>query len=172
MRIILAVTSIVFLFACKGKKESAESNSTNETQSEVQQEDPRLMDSIWVTYERTPCFGTCPVFKFTMYRDGSAKYEGRNFTDLMGEYQGNYAANSIEKIFQQAEKIGYFQMESTYDNIMVTDLPACYTDIIGKDGKRKLVNNRYKGPAELQELYKILDEVILSIEWKRIENNK
>jgi hypothetical protein len=63
-------------------------------------------------------------------------------------------------------------MESTYDNVMVTDLPACYTDIIGEDGKRKFVNNRYHGPAELQELYKLLDEVILSIEWKRIENNK
>ncbi len=166
---LIFILFAIFAISCKGKKDTAVSENPVEAEKTV---DPRLQDSLWVTYERTPCFGTCPVFKFSMYSDGTARYEGKNFVDRMGSYEGRIPKDAFDRIFSTAERLGYYNLEKSYDNVMVTDLPACYTDIMGKDGKRKFVNNRYQGPAEIREIYTLLDEIMESIEWNRIENKQ
>ena len=37
-----------------------------------------------ITYERGPCFGRCPVYTVTVRADGTATFEGINFTTVRG----------------------------------------------------------------------------------------
>ena len=38
-----------------------------------------------ISYEVGPCFGTCPVYRVTVYPDGNGVFEGRRFTAIEGE---------------------------------------------------------------------------------------
>ena len=37
-----------------------------------------------ISYETSPCFGACPVFKVTVKSDGTGVFEGRRFTAVEG----------------------------------------------------------------------------------------
>lgn len=129
-------------------------------------------DSLFLYYQKTPCFGTCPIFKMTIYQSGYAIYEGDNFVDMMGTFQARFSDEHMASISAVARHIGYFDMGERYDDPMVTDLPSTIVEMIDERGERKKVLNRYQGPAELQDLYKLINEIIDQVEWKPIENNK
>ncbi|MFY7972371.1 MAG: DUF6438 domain-containing protein [Flavobacteriales bacterium] len=118
-------------------------------------------------YERTPCFGMCPSFNLTVYSNGKATYEGKNFVDHIGFYQSQWDATALQNIMTAAEKISYFSLADRYDQQGVTDLPTVRTRLL-KDGNLKEVANRYKGPKELQSLYQVIDDQIKLSEWKPI----
>ena len=40
--------------------------------------------SLVITLERTACFGTCPIYKLTVYGDGRVEYEGERFVTVTG----------------------------------------------------------------------------------------
>lgn len=118
-------------------------------------------------YERTPCFGMCPSFNLTVYSNGKATYEGKNFVDNIGFYQSQWDATALQNIMTAAEKINYFSLADRYDQQGVTDLPTVRTRLL-KDGNLKEVANRYKGPKELQSLYQVIDDQIKLSQWKPI----
>lgn len=46
---------------------------------------PIAIESDAISYETGPCFGTCPVYKVTVSRDGRGTFEGRHHTAVTGE---------------------------------------------------------------------------------------
>lgn len=158
------------LFACKEKKASAAEIPAKPIQPAAEVEKPKeLVDSIFLTYQRTPCFGMCPVFNLTILKSGQAIYEGKNFTDRIGFYQSKIDETALQRIMFVADSIGYFSLEENYDNDKVTDLPTTTTSLL-KNGSLRKVANRYKAPKSLQVLYKELDAMIESVEWKPRSN--
>lgn len=124
---------------------------------------PQVMDPV-VYYERTHCFGTCPVFTFTMTSSGKCTYEGRNFVDMIGVYEADAGNQAIDRIIEAAEAVNYFGLQDSYDDPMVMDLPASITRINGKE-----VMKRMGGP-DLRSLYSVLDELIEELEWTAVRN--
>ncbi|KQN81425.1 hypothetical protein ASE90_12615 [Sphingomonas sp. Leaf67] len=45
---------------------------------------PVAIERETITYETSPCFGTCPVYSVTIQPDGSGVFEGRRFTAVTG----------------------------------------------------------------------------------------
>ncbi|RKX65008.1 MAG: hypothetical protein DRP41_03740 [Thermodesulfobacteriota bacterium] len=39
----------------------------------------------YITLERTPCFGCCPVYKIKVYSSGLVEWEGIDFVDKGGK---------------------------------------------------------------------------------------
>lgn len=167
---LLTIMMALFLGACKEKEQVmmlAEDKPVPE-EAEIQLEIPVPQDSLSILYQRTACFGTCPIFVLKIYKSGYATYEGTNFVEMMGKFDGYAPQGALEAVMAQANGIGYFNMQDRYD-AMVSDLPSIITEITGPNGNRKRVNNRYGGPKSLQDLYPILDHVIESTEWKPIK---
>ena len=48
-------------------------------------EGPAAIESEAISYETSPCFGACPVFKVTVRPDGTGMFEGKRFTAVSGE---------------------------------------------------------------------------------------
>ncbi|WP_306643392.1 DUF6438 domain-containing protein [Sanyastnella coralliicola] len=119
-----------------------------------------------IYYERTACFGTCPTFTFEALDNGMCFYEGRNFVDMIGKYKAEANTELFAEVFAIAEKLGYDTLQTTYDQPMVTDLPATITQI-----GDKRVNNRYQGP-DLRELYNAIDSLIVKIDWSKDGSNQ
>lgn len=115
----------------------------------------------WLYYERTACFGTCPVYKFTLNHDGTCTYEGINFVDRIGFYRGTVDDNAaFIRIREVAEQLDYFALQESYDDSLVMDLPSYYTMIDGKG-----VLKRMGGP-NLKALYDAIDQVIEDVNWE------
>ena len=168
---LLLAGLMLFPSACKKKAELEVTEVTEPMPPPDLVEEPNdkleYQDSLMIHYQGTSCFGTCPIFVMKVYRSGYATYDGTNFVERMGKFEGWVPPGAIEAVVAKANGIGYFQMKDKYD-AMVSDLPSTITEIAAADGTIKRVDNRYDGPRALQDLYPILDQVIESTEWKPI----
>ncbi len=161
MRLSAALLFVLFLGGCGNQRSAVEQPVANETveSAPVIDEAPAPTDP-WLYYERTACFGTCPVYKFTLNHDGSCTYEGINFVDRIGHYRGMVTdSTAFSRIRSAAEALDYFNLEDSYDDSLVMDLPSTYTAIDGKG-----VLKRMGGP-NLRPLYEVIDAAIEEVNW-------
>src|SRR5689334_10106440 len=64
---------------------------------------PAAFDTI--TFERTPCFGTCPVFKVSVSGSGAVRFDGVGNVDSVGTYTGRIdekSAAALRRAFDDA----------------------------------------------------------------------
>ncbi len=166
----------VLVFASCTKRSAMKSDRTEKVTPEEQIESALLESSQLVEgfvvdtffyYQRGACYGMCPIFNLTIYNDGHAIYEGKNFVDRIGIYRTTMDEAVLQKVTQAAESIGYFSFEDIYDNPHITDIPTTKT-ALRKDYKLKWVTNRYKGPAGLKVFYNEIDSIIEQHNWMKV----
>ncbi|TYZ06015.1 hypothetical protein FY528_19830 [Hymenobacter lutimineralis] len=102
-------------------------------------------------FEKTPCFGPCPVYKATIYADGRVQYEGEQNVPLIGKHALRLPADTVTYIRRQAESMGFGSLRSAYSQ-NVTDLPSTYLTLRQPDGSLKEVRVEGGAPAELEKL--------------------
>jgi hypothetical protein len=76
-----------------------------------------------------------------------------------GSYLGTVSSDAFESAARIAESASYWELESSYDNPMIMDLPAVETTLRGHT-----VYNRHGGP-DLKALYAALDSVVFGVNW-------
>jgi len=120
------------------------------------------------TLERTPCFGFCPVYKVTIFRDGIVEYEGVRFVKTVGTATGRISARRLARVRALFERNGYFQFADSYQNYSVTDLPSAITSYSPGGGRFKTVNH-YLGdrsaPRALTEIEDGIDRIVDIEQW-------
>lgn len=160
MRLLLFILSFtVFFISCGGGKSSGLSY-------QGQQGDNRFAKSR-IILQRTECYGTCPVDKITINGDGSALYEGEKFTDKVGKYRKQLKEREINTLFNKFECANFFDFQSEYTE-PVTDLPTKYLTFEHR-GFKKTVKDYYGAPEELKTLEKLVEQVINSEGWEKME---
>jgi hypothetical protein len=164
----IVLVLIVVLGACKSRTGVKDTDFVSTPIVAESAVEAASADSIAYYYERTACYGQCPIFKFYVLKTGKAVYIGRNNVNRIGSYHTNLDTTSLQKIDKAAESIGYFSFESVYDDPYKTDVPSKITVLPSKDGSKKVMN-RVKGPKSLEMLYTAFDEVIESAQWKLVE---
>ncbi|MFN8698786.1 MAG: DUF6438 domain-containing protein [Flavobacteriales bacterium] len=164
--LILMAGLLAGMASCRRTPRGSQANGQTAVQQEP--EAPVSVDSLLVSYSRTPCFGMCPVFDCMIFKSGYAIYRGRNFVNYIGFYYTQMDKTALQHIPEIAERIGYFNLEDVYDNPNVTDLPSVTTVMVGPKG-RKTVMKRYGGPKQLEELYQELDILIQQAIWKPLD---
>ena len=126
-----------------------------------------------VTLERTPCFGTCPVYQVTISRVGAVRFLGTHHVAHPGEARAEIPAARVDSLLGALEAGGYFGFADAY----VMDSPACgqyATDsptIITSartDGRSKTIRHDYgcsAAPPELARLERLIDDVAGTDRW-------
>lgn len=172
-KIILYIIPLILLTACNSKKGTI---STVEAVEEVlpveedyQFENVTLNDSLFASIEKSPCFGQCPVYTMKIYNNGVVKYSGKNFVTRTGNYVMEISRDQMLAFINKANSIKYMEMDDTYDNPRVTDVPSATTSIV-IDRKRKQVKRRFGYPKELIEYEKLFDDLLNSNKWIQIES--
>lgn len=117
-------------------------------------------------YEKTHCYGPCPVFQATWMEDGTATLqlirpflEGPMAVLEPGAYVGKWKTEAMEDITTQAKKLDYSNLDNIYDNPRVMDVPSVITSIGGHE-----VKNRFGGP-DLKPLYRSFDRLLETTQW-------
>lgn len=116
-----------------------------------------------ISLERTPCFGTCPVYKLTVYSDGKVEYEGKDHVKEKGSRSSKIDEKLFLRLMNKVDEIGFFKLNDRYEG-RVTDLPTRITTVT-KGDVSKTVRNYYGGPKGLHDLEQLIDEVTNSTQW-------
>ncbi len=165
---LFILCGLVAMIGCRKTKNSVVETPTAVVKDSVLAVAP--VDTL-VYYERTACFGMCPIFKCVILSNNVAWYEGRNFVDRIGTFQTNMDPTALQKIYAMCDQIGYFGFKEQYDHAHVTDLPSVITRI-RQGSKEHQVVNRYRGPRELNDLYALLDATIAASKWEQVAEEK
>jgi hypothetical protein len=124
---------------------------------------------VMATLERTMCFGTCPVYRLTIFSDGRVEWEGKNFVKVPGKASAQLSAVELQSLRVAFEYAHYFELNDKYDCYEVTDAPSANTSY--DDGKRKKAIPHYHGCrtppgiAALSTLEGQIDQIVRSERW-------
>jgi hypothetical protein len=163
---ILFFFVLLFGVGCNSKKEAASAEVASVPDTVVVIMDPPApKDSLAVHFEKTPCFGRCPVFKINVYQSGFATYEGLNFAEKMGLYSYRFSEADLEKIYDMASSIDYFNLDSEYNDPRVTDLPSTISQIQLNDESHR-VKARMGVPKALKDFHENLGIMLNERDWK------
>ena len=119
------------------------------------------------TLERTACYGTCPIYRLTVYRDGAVEYDGEQFVKVKGKATGQITADQVTELDAAFVAAHYFDLEDKYTDYEMTDMPSANTSYAG-DGKHKAIEHYYgdsKAPPALQTLEDAIDRIVHVDQW-------
>lgn len=182
---LFILVAVLVSFGCKSKKQQAEANQTEIVKKTSEQksqkesseyaaaeskdmESPEFAELILVSLSKTPCFGVCPSFNFTVFANGTAQYDGLSNVTRLGKYKAKISKEEINQLLNEASAVGYFSLNDKYDNEFVTDLPSA-TTYLNLEGKEKKVVCRYECDARIKKVNKMIEVLIEKTKWKLAE---
>ncbi len=127
-------------------------------------------DSLFASISRGACYGTCPIYKMSIYQNGTVILEGIRFMEPRGKYKSSLSPEEMQQFIDKAIEINFFALEDTYDS-PVTDIPSVTTSIV-IDGKRKEVMRRTGYPQRILKFEQLFDALLESQDWILIEAPK
>ena len=75
-----------------------------------------------IVYSKGPCFGKCPIYTLTIYNTGFAKFKGRKYTKMDGEFvkqldKDTYVA--LIKVFRGNRVKAHAKRDGVYRSILL-----------------------------------------------------
>ena len=126
-----------------------------------------------VQLERTPCFGTCPVYQVSLTKSGVVQYVGQHHVKTAGAVVSQVPAARVDSLLNRLEAGGYFGFADAY----VMDAPACgqyatdsptvITTVTAK-GRTKSIRHDYGcagAPPALAQLERLIDDMAGTDRW-------
>lgn len=117
-----------------------------------------------VSLERTACYGPCPVYRFTLYSDGSYVWEGRAYVSVTGIVRGSMTPKAYATAMRLLNAARYQEFTGRLEcKTLVTDNPT--VEIVVADDSVRQTINHYIGcrgfprQGDLTELEDDLDKV-------------
>jgi hypothetical protein len=114
------------------------------------------LNQLTISLEKTACFGTCPVFKIKIFKNGKGIFEGKKCVKKTGLIDFKLSQKEIQKILVKAENIKFSEMLDEYSE-KITDLPTTYIQI-----KEKKIKDYFGAPKKLKDLETLIEEIVLN----------
>jgi hypothetical protein len=125
-----------------------------------------------ISLQRTACFGACPIYTVSIYPDGLVEFYGERFVQSLGNFTARVDPANFTVLADFVGQLGFFELEEEYrvrrepdgSVVAVSDLPSRITTVVRED-RAKSVLNYFAGPAELEQLELLIDEMTNSARW-------
>ena len=138
----------------------------------------KVPKDLLITFERTPCYGTCPDYTLTINAKGSVKFHGGSFTKVKGTRTSKLTNAKLRSIIQKFDAAMFSSLKDAYDNpavcgMMVTDLPnkkfslraLGITKNVFREGGCIGTDASKPELKRLDELADFIDQITNSIRW-------
>jgi hypothetical protein len=133
----------------------------------IRNAEPVVQEELIIRFERTACFGACPVYSLTINGNGKVIYEGKNNVKIKGIHEVAVDPSVIGRLLEAFEDAGYFTLNDSYTGFGKSDMPFAYTSI--SIGNRTKSVKHYLGdsnaPKKLTELENKIDTIMNSAQW-------
>lgn len=127
--------------------------------------DTSLAD-MFVSFERTTCYGPCPAYTVDFYGDGTARYVGRKYAPRIGMFDGRAGTRELEEVHDYILSIGFFGMLDDYTDES-TDGPTQFVEItLGHRQQR--IRDYAQAPPALRRLELLIDSLADTIRWRPV----
>jgi hypothetical protein len=153
LTLLLLLSFFSFNLTACAQKTAVQKTTTKKTSKKAATKKPAPTEAgPVITFERTPCFGTCPSYVMQVYADGRVAYEGRRFVPKEGKQELTLPAATVTDMLQQAKNAHFETFEKTYSS-GVTDVPSTIVTIRQPDGTLKKVTMEGNAPENVRELF-------------------
>ena len=122
-------------------------------------------DIVEIVIAHTPCFGTCPVYRFVLRRSGPSVYEGGRFAAIQGRYEAVADSASMQTLAQLLLRRRFFEMDSILD--LVIDAPSIEITAVLNDSRQRTVT-AYRGSADFNEIAAAIDSIGARLPWRSV----
>jgi hypothetical protein len=127
----------------------------------------------YVTLERGPCFGTCPVYRVTVARSGAVTFDGRRFVADSGTSRDSIPAADADRLFRQLADAGWTGFARRYAmgepgcGRFATDLPTVVIELSLAGVQRRVEHDHgcQDAPEVLNRLEQGIDSVAGVTRW-------
>ncbi|MGB2129341.1 MAG: DUF6438 domain-containing protein [Flavicella sp.] len=116
----------------------------------------------FIRIERGSCYGFCPMYSLEINQSGSVCFIGDMFVEKLGKHEWNIEKETIDALNNAIKKFMFFDLEKTYSDFQISDLPTCTVSVTLKNGEsRTIVQGKGKEiwPEELKLFQKAIDKV-------------
>jgi len=121
---------------------------------------PDARDSAFesISYETLPCYGLCPVYRFTVRGDGRGEFDGRQATPVSGRRDFRVSRAQFDAFARHLERVrpdsGSIRIEgTTCPEIQATDQPSVEVTWRHHDGSIQQLHYYYGcAPERFREL--------------------
>jgi hypothetical protein len=160
---------------CLGLGLAACAPRTDASSAAQQSSEAKIAPRSAITLERTPCFGSCPVYTISVSPSGQVTFEGRAHVRQLGTATGQIPKQRVDALLIELQRAGYFGFADRYAvsepacGRYVTDLPTV-TSSATLGGRTKRIDHDHGcggAPGALAVLEKRIDEVLGSDRWTR-----
>ena len=119
-----------------------------------------------VEYSRSACYGQCPHFDLTIYKNGWMVFEGKRFTKQEGTATDRLTKEELSQLIADCKTADLWQYQSEY-SMNIPDLPTVSIHFY-EEGKDKGVKWKMRPPAALSALSNKLMDLVYVRNW--VEN--
>ena len=123
-----------------------------------------------IEMSKGPCFGRCPVFKFTVYENGLASYEGEQFTDRLGIYVKTLSQGEFKELVDAFKDANMWQFKDVYRG-NIPDLQTV-TIVYHEGNDSKSVMGKDGRPDAIMDLEERMDQIVNAEGWELKEKPK
>jgi len=171
MKYILILLFTSLLFSCKNAEKTTE-NTIFAIENPVISKSPVVLkESLFLTMERTPCFGKCPTYKIMIFNTGNVIFEGFSNTKYIGKYKQQLTRTQLKEIQQMMDEIDILGMKDVYDS-NVTDFPSTILFLVSNNTHKKKILDRVDAPASLKQFEKLIDSLVVNNKLVNLSTNK
>lgn len=181
LTLVISLLTCLSFTACNSSKEVQNEEVVVLDASTEAEVETREEPEVYFSMRRSPCFGTCPVYRLTIFKNGQVTYVGQMNVEKMGTYTSKLTEQQMNAIAKKAIQINYFGMEDEYPtgDVRISDMPSTIS-FLDYDGQTKeIVNRNYSNPKipeeadvvkKLQEFEKMIDEMLEAVEWGQMHD--
>ena len=117
---------------------------------------------VLATLQRTACYGRCPIYVVTVYRDGAVEFVGDEYVKTKGKATGSITLAQVDAIEDLFVKNHYTTLRDSYEEVQVTDMPSARSSYRSLDGQVKRVGHYY-GDRDAPEILATIEEGLDSL---------
>ncbi len=117
-----------------------------------------------ISLEHTGCFGSCPIDKVILRKDGTATYFGKDYVTRKGTYQGKmkYGFPALAELIYRS---GFFNLKDKYE-APYTDLDTSIVSVVRNGERKTVINYGREAPIEVWGIEKTIEALVEDIQWE------
>ncbi len=165
----IGILAVSLLVACHRKTASTPTPPATPTPTEKPSDkptEPKPEAYQVVGYQKTACFGKCPVYQVKFYSDGKVTWYGQLNVERKGWHETVVSKEVLKEIRDKAHAANFWDFAAAYpQGQKVADLPSTVTFIRAGD-MEKIVINTHQAPVELEAFEDYLEGLINKLDWR------
>jgi hypothetical protein len=117
-----------------------------------------------ISLQRTACFGTCPIYKVTLHRNGLASYDGRQFAKRTGSFRASMDSLAFARLAELIYAEGFTDLDTSYRE-PVTDMPTTFVCVRWATGSKCVEHYGLVTPPNFGRIENAIDSAAERLQW-------